>query len=206
MKQRTLQWAHRAPCSAVPNPLLAFRSCSADALQLWRQSGDKIPLSIRPKTPRVLLTQVSLRSSRNSRYRSWDLALREPALCCSIPALPDADNYGGTAAVKSRYLLAQRRRDVTQVFTGCNDNTYPDASVDGLGPAHRGTRPPRSMCCCCCSSDPQQCLTQHDIRATKGGGENQLPADAKTPRLHPFARNSRNKLPRHEATHAAMGT
>ncbi len=131
MKQRTLQWAHRAPCSVVPNPLLASRSCPADALQLWRQSGDEIPLSIRPKTPRLLLTQVSLRSSRNSRYRSWDLALREPAVCCSIPVLADADNYGGTAAVKSRYLLAQRRRDVTQAFTGCNDNTYPDAGVGG---------------------------------------------------------------------------
>ena len=127
MKQRTLQWAHRAPCSAVPNPLLASRSCSADKLQLWRQSGDKIPLSIRPKTPRVLLTQVSLRSSRNSRYRSWDLALREPALRCFIPALPDANTlwrHGGGKIQLSIGTKAPRRKH--------------NGGVDVLGP------PPRS--------------------------------------------------------------
>jgi len=112
--------------------------------------------------------------------------------------LSDADNYGGTAAVKSRYLLAQRRRDVTQAFTGRNDNTYPDACVDGRGPAHRCTRPPRSMCCCFCSSDPSNAVHSMISERPK--------VVVKTPRLHTFARNSRNKLPRHKATHAAMGT
>ena len=72
-----------------------------------------------------------------------------------------------------------------------------------------GVRALRSlMCsCCCCCCNPQQCRTQHDIRATNsGGGEIPLPAGAKAPRLHTFARSSRNKLPRHEAMHAEMDT
>ena len=109
--------------------------------------------------------------------------------------------YGDTAAVKSRYLSAQRRRDVTLAFTGCNHNTYPDVGVDVLEP------PPRYGLTCCCCCNPQQCPTQHDnIRAISSGGDILLPAGAKAPRLHTFARNSRNKLPQHEATHAGMGT
>ena len=90
-------WSPRVPQSKTPQ--LASRSCPSDAEQLWRQSGDDIPpLSIRTKAPRLFFTQVFLRTSRNSRYRSWDLAFREPALRCSIPALPDADKlwrHGG---------------------------------------------------------------------------------------------------------------
>jgi hypothetical protein len=104
-------------------------------------------------------TQAFAQTSRSSRYRSWDLALREPALRCSIPACPTQTNCGDTAAVKSSYLSAQRHRDA--------NTTGVSTCLDPL----RGL----TCCCCCSSSNPQQCLIQHDIRATKGGGENQLP-------------------------------
>ena len=71
-------------------------------------------------------TQAFARTSRNSsRYRSCDLALREPALryaALSRPC-PTQTYYGDTAAVKSRYLSAQRYyRDATQAFTWCKHN------------------------------------------------------------------------------------
>jgi len=64
-----------------------------------------------------------------------DLALREPALRCSIPACPTQANCGDTAAVKSSYLSAQRHRDAnTTGVATCLD-------------------PLRGLTCCCCCCD-----------------------------------------------------
>ncbi len=74
-------------------------------------------------------TQAFARTSRSSRYRSWDLALHSAAL------QPTQTNYGDTAAVKSSYLSAQRHRNA--------NTTWVSTCLDPL----RGL----TCCCCCCS-------------------------------------------------------
>ena len=61
-------------------------------------------------------TQAFARTSRNSRYRSWYLALREPDCAALSQPCPTQTNYGDTAAVKSSYLSAQRHRDANTTW------------------------------------------------------------------------------------------
>ena len=153
----------------------------------------------RPSLPSVLLnarktrttgatatcndTQAFALTSRSSRYRSWDLALRESALRCSIPALPDANKlwrHGGGKSQLSIGTKAPRRKH--------------NGGTDVLGP------PPRSHVLLLLQQQPPSNALHSMIL------ERPKVVVKTNYRLHTFARNSRNKLPRHEATHAAMGT